>query len=224
MRRLVRAAADDEDVDGQQADEQGDGGHPDPGGNVHAGRSSGWQHTARSGGLFRPAGCRRRDRQRRAAARGRLSRDDDTAAKEYSPPRAQCCPPSGALSHRRRDRRSGDAELVALGVAQHHPVLAHLVVSTQRGWRPGPDEPLDLGRDPGRALRWRRARHRPAGRCATRFLTVFGSGTFCKNSRGPAPSGSTHGGPVVPVLLGDAPLAQERLPGVVPRSGGGWTT
>ena len=104
--------------------------------------------------------------------------------------------PTRPLAQLSRPRRAAaasvEAELVALGVLHHHPVGPHLLLGPQRTVAPRPSR-----RAAARAMLSRRSSsatpRRPLtlrSRC-TRFFTTLPSGTFWKNTRGPAPSGST---------------------------------
>ncbi|MGH3908386.1 MAG: hypothetical protein ACRDTE_30005 [Pseudonocardiaceae bacterium] len=77
----MRVAIDHKQIEGQQNDETADGGEPHPRGHIHM-RASGADGMRRS-----PEVSSTESRSTAPGARGAGNRDDDAAAKEYSPPR-----------------------------------------------------------------------------------------------------------------------------------------
>ena len=119
--RLVRATADDGEVEGEDDDGHHDGGDPDPGGYVH--EAAPQEGSGVDGTGTAPGGRRRSlplapgsaNRWHRVAG-SRLRRTDDTTTGEYSPPGAASvsehagdCPGEPTVSDRRRARRARPA-------------------------------------------------------------------------------------------------------------------
>jgi hypothetical protein len=110
--------------------------------------------------------------------------------------------------------RAGHAELVALRVLHHDPVLTHLVDGLLLG-RAEPDQPVDLGGHPGgAALRWHLGTDLKVE--VHPVLHRLGLGDPLEEDPDPLPVRVDDGTLVVPPVFRHPELAQEVVPRGVP--------